>query len=68
MSRSCSQTTLRFTTSIDKITQTNDGATAQLILEAAVTVTGETVSLSPMSKAFKLQISHQGDTWDKIIW
>ena len=59
-----------FTTSIDNIKQTDDGATAQLILEAAVTVEGETVSFPPMSRAraFKLLISQQGDAWDKIIW
>lgn len=57
-----------FTTLIDKITQTDNGATAQLILEAAVTMTGETVSLPLMSRASKLQISRQGDAWDKVIW
>jgi hypothetical protein len=57
-----------FQTSIQNIRQTDDGAAAELVLDKAVSVTGETVSLPPLSKTFKLQISRQGDAWDKIIW
>ena len=57
-----------FQTSIQNIRQTDDGATAELVLDKAVSTTGETVSLSPLSRIFKLQISRQGDAWDKVIW
>jgi chromosome segregation ATPase len=57
-----------FQTSIRNLTQTNDGATAQLTLDSAVSVTGETVSLPPLSKTFKLQIIRRGDEWDKVVW
>jgi hypothetical protein len=48
--------------------QTDDGATAQLVLDKVVSTTGETVSLSPLSRTFTLQMSRQGDVWDKILW
>jgi hypothetical protein len=57
-----------FQTSIQNIRQTDDGATAELVLDQAVSKTGETVSLPPLSKTFKLQISRQGDAWDKVVW
>ena len=57
-----------FKASIQNIKLTNDGATAQLVLDKAMSATGETISLSPLSRTFNLQISRQGDAWDKVIW
>ena len=57
-----------FKASIQNIKLTDDGATAQLVLDKAMSATGETVSLSPISKTYTLQISRQGDAWDKVIW
>ena len=57
-----------FKASIQNIKLTNDGATAQLVLDKAMSATGETISLSPLSRTFNLQISRQGDVWDKVIW
>ena len=57
-----------FEASIQNMRQTDDGATAQLVLDKAVSVKGETVSLPPLSRTFILQISRQGDAWDKILW
>lgn len=57
-----------FKASIQNIKLTDDGATAQLVLDKAMSTTGETVSLSPISKTYNLQISRQGDAWDKVIW
>jgi serine/threonine protein kinase len=57
-----------FEASIQNMRQTDDGATAQLVLDKVVSTTGETVSLPPLSRTFKLQISRQGDVWDKILW
>ena len=59
---------ISFKTLIQNIRQTDDGATAQLVLDTGVSVTGETVSFPPLSKTFNLQISRQGDAWDKVIW
>jgi serine/threonine protein kinase len=54
--------------SIKNIAQTQDGATATLVLDKVITPSGETVDLPPIARTVKLQIPRAGAGWDKIIW
>lgn len=44
------------------------GASAVLLIEAAITTSGEPVDLTPIARKITLHIARQGDTWDKIVW
>ena len=57
-----------FTTSFRIASETEDGATAILTLDAAAKPDGETVALSPLAKTIKLTIPREGPGWGKIIW
>ena len=57
-----------FKASIQDLTKTNEGASAQLILESAISGTGAEVSISPLSKKSNLQILRRGEEWDTIVW
>jgi len=44
------------------------GASAVLLIETAITTSGEPVDLTPIARKITLHIARQGDTWDKIVW
>lgn len=50
------------------VKQEDTGASAVLLIETAITTTGESVDLTPIAKKIKLYIARQGDSWDKIVW
>ena len=55
-------------TSVINVTSTDSGATATMVIDTAITATGETVSLPPIARTIKLQVPRQDDGWDKIVW
>jgi serine/threonine protein kinase len=57
-----------FKLSITSVTPHENGAAAVIIIDTAMTATGETVDLSPIAKKINLRISRQGEAWDKIVW
>ena len=50
------------------LTREENGAAAVLLIELAITTTGETVDLTPIARKITLHIPRQGDAWDKIVW
>lgn len=55
-------------TSIQNLTVLDDRATATIIIDQAIKLDGEVVSLSPIAKTIKIQIPKQGEEWGKISW
>lgn len=54
--------------SMASIRPEDGGATALMVIDTAITPSGETVALSPIAKNIKLHIPRQGEGWDKIAW
>ncbi|MFO0698066.1 MAG: serine/threonine-protein kinase [Nitrospira sp.] len=50
------------------IKEEDSGASAVLLIETAITTSGEQVDLTPIARKITLHISRQGDSWDKIVW
>lgn len=50
------------------VKQEDAGASAVLLIETAITTSGEPVDLTPIARKITLHIARQGDTWDKIVW
>ena len=50
------------------VKQEDAGASAVLLIETAITTTGEPVDLTPIARKITLHIARQGDSWDKIVW
>jgi len=44
------------------------GASAVLLIETAITTSGEPVDLTPIARKITLHIARQGNSWDKIVW
>ena len=54
--------------SIASITPEDNGAAAVMVIDTAITGTGETVALTPIAKNITLRVARQGEGWDKIVW
>lgn len=57
-----------FKLSVDHITSEGPEAIAVLLIETAITTTGEAIDLPPIAKKLALRIPRQGEGWDKIVW
>lgn len=57
-----------FTLSVAHVNQEGTEAIAVLLIDTAVTPTGEAIDLPPIAKKLTLHIPRQGDRWDKIVW
>ena len=57
-----------FTASIQNVTETQDGASATLLLHTGTRVTGETIPIRELSGTFKIKVTRRGQEWDKIVW
>ena len=57
-----------FTATLKDVTQTQEGATATLILHTGTRVSGETIPIRPISGTYKLEVRRRGNEWDKIVW
>jgi hypothetical protein len=50
------------------VKQEDAGASAVLLIETAITTSGEPIDLTPIARKITLHIARQGDSWDKIEW
>ena len=57
-----------FKASIQDVTETSEGASAKLVLHSGISVNGEEIEISSLSKKLNLQILRRGEEWDKIVW
>lgn len=58
----------QFKASIQNVTQTDEGATATLVLETGTRSNGETIDIPPLSRKYALHISQGAGGWDRINW
>ncbi|HSE57258.1 MAG TPA: protein kinase, partial [Nitrospiraceae bacterium] len=57
-----------FRASIQNVTQTEEGATATLVLETGTRSNGETIEIPPLSRKYALHIPQGTGGWDRIKW
>lgn len=57
-----------FRASIQNVTQTEEGATATLVLETGTRSNGETIDIPPLSRKYALHIPQGAGGWDRIKW